>query len=70
MRVYVKKAFRLTRDDHSIVHYGTGIHDMPEKDAEHWYTKAHSESLPVMVAAPNPPDELGEEERSGKGKRT
>lgn len=54
MRVYVKKAFRLTRDDHSIVPYAVGIHEMPREDAEHWYTKAHSESLPAMVAVAVP----------------
>lgn len=42
MKVAIKKAFTLTRDNGEQVHYSVGIHEMHEKDATHWFTKAHA----------------------------
>lgn len=39
--VTVPRAFKLTRDDGSLVEYAEGIYDMPKKDAEHFYAKAN-----------------------------
>ena len=43
MKVAISKAFTLNRDDGTSVNYSVGIHDMPEIDAVHWWTKIHTE---------------------------
>jgi hypothetical protein len=40
-KVTIAKKFTLNRDDGSSVTYGPGNHDMPDADADHWYTKLH-----------------------------
>ena len=42
MKIIVTQAFKLTRDDGSVVDYPVGEHDMPEADAKHWYTALFS----------------------------
>ena len=41
VKVKVPKAFRLTRDDGVLVEYPAGVYEMPETDAEHWWSKAN-----------------------------
>lgn len=42
-KILVKTPFRLVRDDGSDQKFGVGVHEVSEKDADHWYTKIHSE---------------------------
>jgi hypothetical protein len=44
--VTIVKPFILQRDDGVRIHYGVGTHTMPAGDAEHWFTKFHSDDPP------------------------
>lgn len=51
MKVIVIKPFKLTRDDGSVEDYGIGEHDMPEIDANHWFTKLFAAPSKVEAKA-------------------
>lgn len=60
-KVSVVKGFVLTRENTEKVHYPVGVHDMPEEDANHWYTKHHiagpeeATVLPAVTGPEKPP---------------
>lgn len=59
--VQIVKAFTLTRDPKLLAddptippskYYPVGLHDMPEYDANHWYTAHHTENPPPSEPQP------------------
>ncbi len=42
-KILVKTPFRLVRDDGTDQKFTVGVHEVSQKDADHWYTKIHSE---------------------------
>lgn len=57
MKIIVHTPFTLTRDDGTQTRFDVGEHDLPEADAEHWYTllfakiEAKAESVAAKVRA-------------------
>ena len=50
MKVAIKTPFILNRDNGETVRYGLGIHDMPDADANHFWTKLHTANEPTIAS--------------------
>ncbi len=69
MKIHVTKAFRLHKDDGTVKHFGTGVHDVPEDEGKHWFVRAHSEALSGAVSVPDlppSPEKAKKEPEEGK----
>jgi hypothetical protein len=49
-KVAVKVPFTLHRDNGEVVKYGLGIIDMPDVDADHFWTRIHTANEPTIAA--------------------
>jgi hypothetical protein len=61
VKVQLLKSFTLTRDDGTTHFYRAGVQDMPQLDADHWYTKHHAKDAPPAMYPPGTP-EYGQEQ--------
>jgi len=67
--ITIVKAFKLTRDDGTMVTYPVGTYEMPAQDAAHWFTRLHSDDPPPVEYPVGTPEYAAEQQRIAARKR-
>lgn len=50
--VLIPRAYNFTQEDHKVVHYKSGIEEMPRSHAEHWFSKGMG--VEIVTKGSNP----------------